>query len=57
MKKYGGLVVALTLDESGIPDNAKGRIAIAEKILATAQEYGISKKDIIQLVLWIYPVL
>lgn len=47
VKKYGGLVVALTLDESGIPDTAQGRIAIAEKILATAAEYGISKKDII----------
>lgn len=47
VKKYGGLVVALTLDESGIPDTAQGRIAIAEKILATAAEYGIRKKDII----------
>lgn len=47
VKKYGGLVVALTLDESGIPDTAQGRIAIAEKILATAAEYGIAKKDII----------
>lgn len=47
VKKYGGLVVALTLDESGIPDTAQGRIQIAEKILATAAEYGIAKKDII----------
>jgi len=47
VKKYGGLVVALTLDENGIPDTAQGRIKIAEKILATAAEYGISKKDII----------
>ena len=47
VKKYGGLVVALTLDEGGIPDTAQGRIAIAEKILATAAQYGISKKDII----------
>lgn len=47
VKKYGGLVVALTLDEGGIPDTAQGRIVIAEKILATAAEYGIAKKDII----------
>ena len=47
VKKYGGLVVALTLDEGGIPETAQGRIAIAEKILATAAEYGIAKKDII----------
>lgn len=47
VKKYGGLVVALTLDENGIPSNAEGRVEIAEKILKTASEYGISKKDII----------
>ena len=47
VKKYGGLVVALTLEESGIPDTAQGRIQIAEKILATAAEYGIAKKDIV----------
>lgn len=47
VKKYGGLVVALTLDEGGIPETAEGRIAIAKKILATAASYGIQKKDII----------
>lgn len=47
VKKYGGLVVALTLDESGIPDTAEGRIRIAKNILATAKTYGIDKKDII----------
>lgn len=47
VKKYGGLVVALTLDDSGIPKTAEGRVAIAEKILACAAEYGIPKKDII----------
>lgn len=47
VKKYGGLVVALTLDEDGIPETAEGRVAIAKKILKTAKEYGIKKKDII----------
>lgn len=47
VKKYGGVVVALTLDENGIPETAEGRVKIAEKILATAEEYGIEKKDII----------
>lgn len=47
VKKYGGLVVALTLDENGIPATAEGRIQIAEKILRTAAAYGIAKKDII----------
>lgn len=47
VKKYGGVVVALTLDENGIPDTVEGRFSIAEKILAVAQGYGIQKKDII----------
>ncbi len=47
VKKYGGVVVALTLDESGIPDTAQGRVDIAKKILKTAEKYGIDKKDII----------
>ena len=47
VKKYGGLVVALTLDESGIPETAEGRFEIAKRILEAAEEYGIDKKDII----------
>ena len=47
VKKYGGVVVALTLDESGIPETSEGRIKIAQKIIATAEKYGIAKKDII----------
>lgn len=47
VKKYGGVVVALTLDEAGIPDTAEGRLAIARRILAEAETYGISRKDII----------
>ncbi len=46
-KKYGGVIVALTLDENGIPETAEGRVEIAKKILSTAEEYGIDKKDII----------
>ena len=46
-KKYGGVVVCLCLDESGIPQTAQGRIKIAEKIINTAAEYGIEKKDLI----------
>lgn len=47
VKKYGGVVVALTLDENGIPETVEGRLAIAEKIYKRAAEYGIAKKDII----------
>lgn len=42
MKKYGGVCVALTMDESGIPDSAEGRVMIAIRILKRANEYGIS---------------
>lgn len=47
VKKYGGVVIALTLDENGIPDNAADRTRIAEKIIKRAEEYGIDKKDIV----------
>ena len=47
VKKYGGAVIALTLDESGIPETAEERIAIARRILAAAESYGIAKKDVI----------
>ena len=47
VKKYGGVVVALTLDEHGIPATAHERVAIAERILAVAAEYGIDQKDIV----------
>lgn len=47
VKKYGGVLVGLTLDEDGIPETADGRIAIAEKIYKTAEKYGIGKKDIV----------
>lgn len=46
-KKYGAAVVALTLDENGIPETAAGRIAIAEKILRTAKTYGLREKDLV----------
>ena len=47
VKKYGGTIVALTLDENGIPETAEGRFEIANKILLEASEYGISKKNIV----------
>ncbi len=46
-KKYGGVIIALTLDENGIPETAEGRLEIAERILERAQMYEIDKKDII----------
>ncbi len=47
VRKYGGVVVGLTLDETGIPATAEGRLAIAEKIYRTAERYGIERKDIV----------
>lgn len=46
-KKYGGIIVALTLDEKGIPETAEGRVEIAKNIIKTAESYGIDKKNII----------
>ena len=45
--KYGGLVVALTLDGAGIPDTAEGRVAIAMRIASRAAQYGIGAEDLI----------
>ncbi len=47
IKKYGGAAIAVTLDENGIPETAEGRVAIAEKIIERAAEYGIESKNII----------
>ncbi len=47
IKKYGGAVIAVTLDENGIPSSAEERVKIAKKIISRAKEYGIDEKDII----------
>ena len=46
VKKYGGVVIGLTLEE-GIPLKAEERVAIAKKIISKAQSYGIRKEDVI----------
>lgn len=45
--KYGGVLVALALDENGIPDSSQGRVEIAKRIMQRASEYGISGKNIV----------
>ena len=45
--KYGGAVVALTLDENGIPPTAEGRLAIAKRIIARGAEYGLKPSDFV----------
>ncbi len=47
VKKYGGVVVALTLDESGIPATAEERVAIAKRILDYGATFGLTKDDFV----------
>ena len=47
VKKYGGVLVGLCLDEDGIPPTAEGRVKIAERIAEEAARYGIKKKDLV----------
>ena len=47
IRKYGGVVVGLTIDEEGIPKDAEGRVRVASKIINEAAKYGIDKKDIV----------
>jgi len=46
-KKYGALVVGLTLDEGGIPPTARGRLEIARRMRDTALEYGLQPEDLL----------
>jgi len=41
IKKYGALVVGLTLDENGIPETPEIKVEIAKKIIRKCKEYGI----------------
>lgn len=47
VKKYGGVVIGLTLDENGIPASVDERFEIARRIVGTAEEYGIARRDIL----------
>ncbi len=47
VKKYGALVIALTLDEEGIPVTAEKRLEIASNIIDTAKEFGIPEENIL----------
>lgn len=47
VKKYGTCVIALTLDEKGLPKNTEERLAIAQRIIKRAAEYGIGTDRIL----------
>ncbi len=47
VKKYGAAVVALTMDEDGIPRSSDGRLEVATRIVEEAEALGIPREDII----------
>ncbi|MDR1247208.1 MAG: homocysteine S-methyltransferase family protein, partial [Clostridiales Family XIII bacterium] len=47
VKKYGTAVVALLLDENGIPESAAARLAILDRLIAEAEKYGIQRERLI----------
>ncbi|MDY4172232.1 MAG: homocysteine S-methyltransferase family protein [Evtepia sp.] len=47
VKKYGGGLVCLTLDDEGIPKTAEGRLAIARKIVQRAEALGIPRRELL----------
>ena len=47
VKKYGAMVIGLTLDSEGVPKTSEKRIEIANRIINKAKEYGISKERIV----------
>jgi len=46
-KKYGAALVALCLDEDGIPGTAAGRVEIAKRILKEADRHGVARGDLL----------
>ncbi|MFH1506137.1 MAG: homocysteine S-methyltransferase family protein [archaeon] len=46
-KKYGAAVIALCLDDAGIPKTKEKRLEIAKRIIDEAEKIGIKKQDII----------
>ncbi|NLI22124.1 MAG: dihydropteroate synthase [Clostridiales bacterium] len=46
-RRYGGALVCLALDEEGIPPTAEGRIAVARRMIAEAERYGIPRRDLL----------
>lgn len=45
--RYGGALVALALDDKGIPQTALERVKIIEKIVIAATDLGIKKEDLL----------
>lgn len=45
-KKYGAVVLGLAVDKNGVPKTAEERFAIAERIVARAEAFGIPRRKI-----------
>jgi 5-methyltetrahydrofolate corrinoid/iron sulfur protein methyltransferase len=45
-KKYNASIIGLTMNKSGIPQNAESRAEIAAQIVTCAQEYGIDMNEL-----------
>ena len=45
--RYGAAIVALALDDDGIPATAEGRVAVVQRIRRGAHEHGLTDDDII----------
>jgi 5-methyltetrahydrofolate--homocysteine methyltransferase len=46
-KKFGAVVIGLTMDEKGIPKESDRRVDIARKIIERAASFGIPQEDVI----------
>ena len=44
--KYGGAVIALLVDDDGIPADVEGRRRVCKKILECTDHYGIARRDV-----------
>ncbi len=46
-RRYGAALIGLTLDESGIPETAEGRVAIAKRMRDAVVQAGLPPEDLI----------
>jgi 5-methyltetrahydrofolate--homocysteine methyltransferase len=46
-RRYGAAVIVLTLDATGIPQTAEGRLAIAQRVREQAHRYGLRDEDLV----------
>jgi len=45
--EHGAAVIALCMDDAGIPDTPEKRMVVAAKIIKFAAQYGIEKEDVV----------